>query len=581
LSSAQVGTRYDPITLEVLWSRLVAIVEEAEATLVRTSYSTTVGEADDHSAAILDARGRILAQSPHGMPGFIAILGNTARAVLKEIPPETLHPGDTIVTNDPWICAGHLHDFNLLRPIFYQGKIVAYTANTAHLSDIGGRMSSETPDLFEEGLQLPVIKLFERGRPNDTAMAFIRKNSRTPKQIIGDLNAQLAANQIADRRIQEMLQEYGLEDLEALSDEIQTRTEAAMRSAIEKLPDGEYHGQVYSDGYDETLTIKVKVTVRGSELYIDYAGTSAQVPRAINCPFNPVYAESVFPIRTALTPSLPMADGGLRPIHITAPEGSILNPRRPAAVFHRTVVVHNCQAAIFQALSQMVPHGLAPNRVHGHSGCIWAFRFRGLWHPEDRRPQSAVDDFFVQAYLANGGQGAAGGYDGKSALSMPDNCANIPIEVYENKAPVLWLRKELTTDSGGAGTQRGGLGQSFEIRVLGKGDIAFALGAGDKIVNAGPGILGGGPGGRAYVAINGEPVFARRWISAKEGDLFSIRNPGGGGFGDPKRRDPAAVAEDVRLGFVSAQRARDDYGVALGADFSVDAAEAARLRGGA
>lgn len=205
--TAGVGTsRFDPITLEVLWSRLIATVEEAEATLVHTSFSTIVGEADDHAAALLDARGQILAQSPKGMPAFIAILGRTCRAVLEEVPAESLQPGDVIVTNNPWICAGHLHDFNLLQPIFYKGKLVAFAANTAHLTDIGGRVSAESRDLYEEGLQVPTIKLFEGGKPNRTAMAFIRQNSRTPKQIIGDLHAQLAANQLAEKRVIEFLE---------------------------------------------------------------------------------------------------------------------------------------------------------------------------------------------------------------------------------------------------------------------------------------------------------------------------------------------------------------------------------------
>ncbi|MBM3451087.1 MAG: hydantoinase B/oxoprolinase family protein [Armatimonadetes bacterium] len=576
---AQASIRaFDPVQLEILWSRLISIVEEAETTLVRTSYSTTVGEADDHAAALLDARGQILAQSPKGMPAFIAILGRTTRAVLEEIPLEHLYPGDVIVTNDPWKCAGHLHDFNLLRPIFHKGRVIGFAANTAHLSDIGGRVSAESVDLYEEGLQLPTLKLYERGRPNELAMAFIRLNSRTPKQIIGDLNAQLAANLIAERRVLEMIEEYGLDDLESLSDAIQVRTEAAMRAAIEKLPDGTYHGKVFSDGFDEPLTIQAKVTVRGSEIAIDYDGTSAQVNKAINCPFNLTYAESIFPIRASLTPYLPTTDGALRPIHVSAPPGTILNPRRPAAVFSRTVVVHNVHAAIFQALSQMVPQALPASRVHAHSGCIWGFRFRGQWSAADRKPQWAVDDFYMQSYISNGGQGAAGGHDGHSTLSMPDNCANIPIEVFENKLPVMWMRKELRPDSGGPGEARGGLGQTMELRVLGKGPVWFTTGSGDKIVNPPPGILGGEPGGRAAVLLNGETTFARRWVPVEDGDVVTMHNPGGGGAGDPRRRAPERVATDVRAGYVSAEAARGAYRVAVRNDGTVDEARTRALR---
>jgi N-methylhydantoinase B len=566
----------DPVTLEVYWSRLIAIVEEAEATLVRTSYSAIVGEADDHSAALLDAEGRIIAQSPKGSPGFIAILGRTARAALERIPRETLEPGDVVVVNDPWLCAGHLHDFNLLQPIFYRGKVVAFAANTAHLSDIGGKVSAEAEDLFEEGLQVPVMKLFRRGKADETAMAFIRQNSRTPKQIIGDLHAQLAANQTTERRVMEMLEETGLSDLEYLSEQIRDRTEAATRAAIEKLPDGVYTAQVFSDGYDETLTIKVAVTVRGSDIAIDYAGTSAQIRRAINCPMNLTYAESIFPIRAALTPNLPTNDGALRPITVTAPEGTILNPRKPAAVYTRTVVVHNAHAAIYAALTPLVPEYLPAERVHAHSGCIWAFRFRGLWHEGDRRPPFAVDDYFVQAYISNGGQGAAGGHDGRSALSMPDNCGNVPVEVFEGKLPVMWVRKELRADSGGPGTWRGGLGQIMELRILGHGPMSFSTGTGDKVKNAAPGILGGMPGDRAFVGVNGQPSFARRWLTVGHNDVVTLHNPGGGGVGDPMLRDPLKVRDDVRNGYVSLEAASRDYGVVLTHDGDVNWAETRR-----
>jgi N-methylhydantoinase B len=266
-----------------------------------------------------------------------------------------------------------------------------------------------------------------------------------------------------------------------------------------------------------------------------------------------------------------MTDGALRPITVYAPEGTVLNPRRPAAVFTRTAVVHNVHAAIFQALSALVPDHIPANRVHAHSGCIWAFRFKGQWHAEDRRPQFAVDDYFMQAYLSNGGQGAAAGYDGRSALSMPDNCANIPIEVYEHKLPVMFVRKELRTDSGGPGAARGGLGQTMELRVLGRGAVSFAAGAADKIRNPAPGISAGRPGGAALTAVNGVPTFARQWVPVRTGDVVTCRNPGGGGAGDPLTRDPALVAHDVRLGYVSVDGARRDYGVVLGGDLTIDA----------
>ncbi len=297
-----------------------------------------------------------------------------------------------------------------------------------------------------------------------------------------------------------------------------------MRASISALPDGEYFGQVFSDGYDESLTIKVKLTIKGSDISVDYTGTSPQVRRAINCPFNLTYAESIFPIRAALTPYLPTTDGALRPISVYAPEGTVLNPRKPAAVYSRTVVVHNVHAAIFQALAHLAPEHLPAERVQAHSGCIWGFRFKGMWHEQDRRPQWAVDDYYMQSYISNGGQGAAGGHGGRNALSMPDNCANVPVEVFENKLPVMFVRKELRTDSGGPGAWRGGLGQTMQLRVMGNGPVSFSTGSGDKVKNPAPGILGGCPGGRAFVAVNGEAAFARRWVPVKFGDTVTIHS---------------------------------------------------------
>ncbi|MBM3451236.1 MAG: hydantoinase B/oxoprolinase family protein, partial [Armatimonadetes bacterium] len=367
--------RLDPVQLEVLWSRLISIVEEAETTLVRMSFSSTVGEADDHAAALLDAKGQILAQTPSGMPAFISILGRTTRKMLEYFPAQTLRPGDTLITNDPWICAGHLNDINLLRPIFHRGKLVAFAANTAHLSDVGGRGSAEAVDLFEEGLRIPPSKIFVGGRPNEDVFNFVRANSRTPKQIIGDLEAQLAANASTEKRILEMMEEYDLADLEVITEEIQERTERAMRAVIARLPDGEYHGEIMADGFDEGMLIKVKVTIGGSDVLVDYAGTSPQVNRGINCPFNLTYAQTMFPFR-CMAPHIPMAEGALRPIQATAPDGCVLNPRFPAPVLRRTVIAHNAHAAIFQALSPLVPEFLGGNHVAAHSGCIYGVRFR-------------------------------------------------------------------------------------------------------------------------------------------------------------------------------------------------------------
>ncbi|MBM3451088.1 MAG: hydantoinase B/oxoprolinase family protein [Armatimonadetes bacterium] len=572
---------FDPIQLEILWSRLVSIVEEAETTLVRTSFSSTVGEADDHGAALLDARGQILAQTPSGMPAFIAILGRTTRKMLEYFPAETLRPGDVLITNDPWICAGHLPDINLLRPIFYKDKLVAFAANTAHLSDVGGRGSGESVDLFEEGLRIPPSRLYRAGRPNVDVFNFIRANSRTPVQIIGDLNAQLAANAVADKRIVEMMGEYGLDDLQPLSDTIQERTEQAMRAVLEKLPDGVYVGEVNSDGYDQPLRIRATVTIKGSDVTVDYEGTSPQVNRAINCPFNLTYAETMFPFR-CIAPHVPMAEGALRPIQVIAPDGCVVNPKFPASVLLRTVVIHNAHAAVFKALSAIPADLLPPGRVAAHSGCIWGFRFRGAW---DEMPSAYRNGFvpieprFFQLYLFMGGQGANAVTDGISAMTMPDNCSNVPVEVAEYRAPVMFERKEFVPDTGGAGTRRGGLGQRVVIRVLADSPILFIPSSMDRIINPPIGLAGGHPGGTGGVSLNdGGFLHSRNVTVVSPGDRVLVQAPGGGGFGAPDGREPHLVATDVAHGLVTRDRAADVYRVALAPDGSVDDAGTRALR---
>jgi N-methylhydantoinase B len=570
----------DAVQLEVLWSRLTSIVEEAETTLVRTSYSSTVGEADDHGAALLDGQGRILAQTPSGMPAFIAILGRTAKMMLSYFPLETLQPGDVLITNDPWICAGHLPDINLLKPIFYRGRVVAIAANTAHLSDVGGRGSAEAVDLFEEGLRIPPSKLFKAGVSNDDIFNIIRANSRTPKQIIGDLHAQLAANATIEARVVEMLEEYGLDDLDTLSEEIQTRTERAMRDMIAAMPDGEYRGEVWTDGYEEPVHIVATVRIVGSDIEVDYAGTSPQVARGINSPLNLTYAETMLPFR-CIAPHIPMSDGALRPIRVSAPEGSIVNPRFPAPVQMRTIVIHNAHAAVFHALSQLVPDHLPPERLTAHSGCIYGFRWRGAWEHMPRAYRkgfTTIENRFMQLYLFNGGQGAHGTSDGTNTLSMPDNCSNVPIEVLEYRAPIIFERKELIADSGGPGRFRGGAGQRVVMRSMADWPILFVPSSIGRIKYPPMGLLGGLPGRGGMMLHDDNPLHPRATTTVAPGGRVTVDAPGGGGIGAPTERDPDAVARDVAGGYVSPEVARDIYKVSVDPSGRVDQKATAKLR---
>ncbi len=561
------STTLDPITLEILWARLISIVEESESVIVRTSFSPSIAESDDHSSALLDRNGRLLAQTLSAMPAFIGILDNTTRILLEHYPPETLEPGDVLCTNDPWICCGHLNDLNVLRPIFHKDRIVAFTANTADIGDIGGVGTIDARDLYEEGIRILPSKLVRAGEPNEDIFKFFKANSRVPDQVIGDINAMLAGAEMAEKRFLEMLEEYELDDIDELSDEIQARTERAMREAIRRLPDGDYFGHVRSDGYPDPIDLQVKVTIADDEIVIDFEGTSAQVPYAVNCPLSLTYAESLWPIRVAIGADIPATNGSLKPITVKAPEGSILNPRFPAPVQQRTTIVHNAQAPIFQALSSLAPEYIHPSRIQANSGCIKGFSMKGTWSAA-QKPEWSSGDRFAFGYLANGGQGGTGATDGHACMSYPDNCANVPIEVVEARSPVLFLRKELTIDSEGAGEFRGGAGQSIDLLILNDDGLRYSPVCGDKTINPPAPLFGGEPGGLGFFGVNGESTGLRAvWVN--RGDIVHFRAPGGGGYGDPSKRDPAAVRADVRRGLISAERARRVYKVEIDDDITV------------
>ncbi len=555
----------DTLTIEILWRRLVSVVEEAEAVLARTSFSSTVGEASDYSAAFMDEQGRLLAQSPSALGGFIGVLARATKKLLDYFPAATLQPGDVIISNDPWICAGHLPDVMALRPVFFRNRLIGYAANIAHLSDLGGRVSTEAADLFEEGLQIPPCMLYRAGELNEDVIRFIRANSRTPRQVVGDLQAQVTANIVIERRTAEALEEYGLSDVAALSEEVQRRTERAMRERIRSLPDGVYESEVWSDGIDHRLRIRVTIRITGDELTVDYDGTSDQVRAGINCPFSLTFAETVYSVVVALAPHLQAVEGSIAPIKVTAPVGSLLNPRFPAPVMIRVAVIHNAQAAIFRALSRLVPDHISPGSISAHYGGIWAFRFRGGYRGTDSPyhhggpPQ--LDGDYVQMYLFNGGMGATGDRDGHPTTSMPANCANVPIEVMEARAPILFESKRLLADSGGAGRFCGGPGQRVDIRILSDHNIDFIPGACDRIKNPPFGLFGGAEGSQGGMWIDDTPVNPRTTHVVSHGQVVTVSIPGGGGFGYVSDRPPELVLSDLERGYISADHAEKVFGV--------------------
>jgi N-methylhydantoinase B len=522
---------YDPVALAVHWNRLIAIVDEASATLLRTAFSRIVTDAWDFTCALFDKDGRMIAQPTQGLPSFIGALATAVEHFLRAFPPATLAPGDSLITNDPWIGTSQLNDMVLVSPIFYKKRIVGYAANIAHSPDVGGRLlSADSRELFEEGLRLPLTKLIERGRPNRTLFEIIRANVRVPDIVVGDLLAQEAANTTMIRRVAEFLASEKLPDLTSLSREIVGRSERAMRAAVARIPDGTYRSAVQTDGFDAPLDIRATVTVAGTDLAVDFAGTSLQQEMGINCTFNYTYAETVFPLICICAPDSPINGGTLRPLRVSAPHGTILSATHPAPLGGRLLVSMYIQCVLFRALAEAVP-----DRVLADCAApAWTPVVQGI----NQHGQRFVDIVFL-----NGGLGARPDRDGVDVLGFPGNLSGTLVEIFENEKPMLVERRELAEGTAGRGRYRGGAGLHFVMRSESATPITVGLRA-DRLVHAAQGLRGGQAGAPGRVLLNGEPQHPKRTVVLRNGDTLSFRTPGGGGCGDPDKRDPERAARD-------------------------------------
>ena len=539
----------NPIQLEVLWNRLLSVANEQQTTLIRTAFSTIVRESLDLACAVFDTRGLMIGQSLTGTPGHINPMATGAIHLLKAYPPETLEPGDVLVTNDPWLTAGQVNDFTVLTPVFRGEKIVAYFSNCCHSPDIGGRiLSAEAHEVFEEGLQVPITKLFRAGEPNKELFKIVRANVRTPDETVGDLYAQATSNAVGARSLIEMMDEFGLETIDPLADEIINRSERAMRDGIRALPNGRYEHETWSDGFEEPLCIKVAVTIEDEDIHIDFDGSSPQSARGINVVLNYTMGYASFAMKAAISPEVPHNEGAFRPVHITAPEGSILNCRRPAAVASRHLVGHFLPSAIFGALSQAIPDRV----LAGSADPIWMSIWRAKW-PESEK-QSNLTLFSL------GGTGARPTKDGLNTTGFPSGVGGVPTEIVETQAPLIQAHRKLRTDSGGAGKFRGGLGQDISIAQLGTEKWSVS-GMVDRTKYPAEGLLGGKAGGAGEFKLDGEPAVSKTILWMEPESVVEMNPPGGGGFGDPTERDPHSVLNDVINGYVSIKQAEIQYGV--------------------
>ena len=540
----------DPITLEILWQRLIAMMNEVDYTIVRTTFSTILSEGRDFACILLDSGGSSLCQSVLSPATFSVVMPRTAKSLLKHFPAETLQEGDVLATNDPWIGTGHLPDYILVSPIFFKGKVVAFIGTVSHMSDVGGHPNEiEGLDVFSEGLWMPPFKLYEAGRENALAFEIMGRNCRVPDLLLGDLRAMAGAARIGSERFREFLVDYGMDDIEQLSAEILSRSEALMRDRIGNLPDSIHEYGLDIDGYLEPVHLHVKVEIRKSDIFIDYSGSSPQRDdAAINSVYNSTYAPTVYPFKCALVHEIPNNEGLFRPIHMTAPEGSILNAQFPAAVKARAKTINNMNQVLFGALWPVFGE-----RVQASNGGIWPLVLMGR-----------DDDYgnFLVDMLPHGGRGGMPTMDGMIPVAYPENSTITPCEVIETQSPVMFGKKEFRPDSAGPGGHRGGLGQVITFKHVGQQPVILNL-TPDRITTLPQGLNGGQPGRIGEVYLNGQPVTRFPPIRLQPGDLVELHLPGGGGFGPVSERPHELIMDDIEMGYLTMQGAEEDYGLRL------------------
>ncbi len=536
----------DAVSLGIMWDRLVALTDEIVSTLVRSSFSTIVYESYDLTCCVLDAETNTIAQGTFGIPAFIGSAPVTARHMLKRFPPETLRDGDIIVTNDPWLGTGHLFDITVMRPVFRKGRIVAYAVSITHLPDIGGAgFGSSATEVYQEGLRLPILKLYEAGRLNELVVEIIRTNVRVPEQTMGDIMANVACSEVGSREINAFMDEYGLDDLGALSQAIRGQSEARMRARIAELGDGRYSNRIKVEGFAEDVELAVEIVIAGDTVTADFAGTSGMVRAGVNVPFCYTNAMVLHAIKSLTLPSIPNNQGSAAPITTRAPVGCILNAQPPFPTGGRHAMGHFITPLIYGALAPS-----APTEVQADSGMMNLVTFQGT--RRDGRP-------FTALYFAAGGYGALDGMDGWSTLPHPSNMAVVPVEVWEALTHTSIVEKRLVADSGGPGRWRGGLGQSVTVRND-TGHLLVSHGMGNRTIHPARGLFGGGDGTLRHHELDGQTVHAKGRVEIAPGAAMRLVEAGAGGYGDPKAREPAAVAADLANGFVSVEVARRDYG---------------------
>ena len=542
----------DLIRMQVMWNRLLAVVEEQAQVLLRTAFSPIVRECGDLSAGVFDVDGRMLAQAVTGTPGHVNSMAESVHHFIRHFPIEGMEEGDIYITNDPWMGTGHLNDFVLTTPAFHQGHLVGLFSCTSHLTDIGGLgFGPDGRDVFMEGLYIPMLKLAERGRVNHTLVEMVKANSRTPIESEGDVYSLAACNDVGCRRLSEMMSEFGLDDLTELGNHIIKNSAAAVRAEIAKLPSGQYRNSMTIDGYDQPVELVATTTVENQRIVVDFDGTSAASRYGINVPMAYTTAYTCFGLSCIVSAKIPNNAGSLAPFEVKAPLGSIVNAPKPHAVAIRHVIGQMLPDVVFGCLRHAIPERVP---AEGTSA-LWNVNLRGVLGGG-----TAAEEHFMVIAVTNGGTGARPTKDGLSATAYPSGVRGTPVEIVESGAPLVIWRKELCSGSGGAGRQRGGLGQTIEIEST-KGQSFEVMAAFDRIDHPARGRDGGHNGECGYVGLSsGRRLRGKGVQEISPGERLIVRTPGGAGIGPPAERSAEALAADLLAGLISEAEAETVYG---------------------
>ncbi|MEM7196609.1 MAG: hydantoinase B/oxoprolinase family protein [Pseudomonadota bacterium] len=541
---------------QVMWNRLISVVEEQAQALIRTAFSTSVREAGDLSAGVYNRSGQMLAQAVTGTPGHVNAMADAVAHFIRRIGYDNMFAGDVYVTNNPWEGTGHLHDITVVTPSFYNGSLVGFLACTAHIVDIGGRgFGADANSIYEEGLHIPIMKFAERGKYDNTLVSLIRTNVREPDQVVGDFFALATCNEVGHRRLTDMMDEFSLKDLETVSEFILSHSLRATIDKITALENGEADGEMTIDGYSNPITLAVRVSVEDEQVRCDFTGTSGVDRKGINVPLVYTKAYACYALKCAIAPEIPNNAASLEPFKITAPENSIVNALPPAPVALRHVIGHMIPDTVYNALDKLLPETVPAE------GAGTLCNFQASLRP--RSDQKAPENTRRAEVLTfnSGGSGARPVSDGLNATAFPSGVMTMPVEATEHTGPIVIWRKELRPDSGGAGQYRGGLGQFMEVGATEGHEFDFSA-MFDRVHHPARGRQGGRDGAPTEVSrSDGTAMKGKGRQFVPHGQSVRLSFPGGAGYGHPDQRDLQQISRDLRRGYITPDHAESEYGL--------------------